>query len=202
MPKIVDREEYRQTLLDQCFDLFAEKGYASVTMQQIAVELGVSTGTLYHYFPSKKSLFEQLIEEITQRDIFMAIAELEGQKTLLENMEALGNFIAKNEEYFIKQLYLYVDFSQTHSKEEMTENNILVQADLRCQKALSEVLEIEDSSIVQLLMSFVNGLLMDRLCGSLSGDASIIKDQIVLMAKMLEAYLTVNSIGKSRGGKK
>lgn len=195
MPKIVDRQEYRQALLDQCFDLFAEKGYASVTMQQIAAELGVSTGTLYHYFPNKKSLFEQLIEEITQRDIFMAIAELEDKKTLLENMEALGNFIAKNEDYFIKQIYLYVDFSQSHSREEMKENNILVQADRRCQKALSEVLEIEDSMIIQLLMSFINGLLMDRLCGSLSGDVSVIKDQIVLMAKMLDVYLNTNSTG-------
>ncbi|MGB6015410.1 MAG: helix-turn-helix domain-containing protein, partial [Nodosilinea sp.] len=48
MPKIVDHDQYRREILDQCFDLFAEKGYAALTMRQIAQELGVSTGTLYH----------------------------------------------------------------------------------------------------------------------------------------------------------
>jgi AcrR family transcriptional regulator len=200
MPKIVDRQEYRQTLLDQCFDLFAKKGYASVTMQQIAAELGVSTGTLYHYFPNKKSLFEQLIEEITQRDIFMAIAELDDKRSILEKMEGLGQFIAKHEDYFIKQIYLYVDFSQFHCSDEILDNSCLLKADQSCQKALSELLEITDRSIIQLLMSFINGLLFDRLSGSLTGDASVITEQIVLMAKMLDVYM--NSITESTGGEK
>ena len=59
MPKIVDHEQYRKELLGKCFDLFAQKGYGSITMRQIAQGLGVSTGTLYHYFPSKQALFEQ-----------------------------------------------------------------------------------------------------------------------------------------------
>ena len=53
MPKIVDRDRYRKELLNKCFDIFAEKGYSSVTMREIGSEIGVSTGTLYHYFPSK-----------------------------------------------------------------------------------------------------------------------------------------------------
>ncbi|NJL79674.1 MAG: helix-turn-helix transcriptional regulator, partial [Richelia sp. SM2_1_7] len=60
MPKIVDHEKYRKELLWKSFDLFAQKGYGSVTMREIAKELGVSTGTLYHYFPNKESLYLQL----------------------------------------------------------------------------------------------------------------------------------------------
>jgi AcrR family transcriptional regulator len=69
MPKIVDSEEYRKELLDKCFDLFANKGYANVTTRQIAKELGISTGAMYHYFPSKQALFEQLVEQISWQDV-------------------------------------------------------------------------------------------------------------------------------------
>lgn len=75
MPKIVDHEQYRKELLDKCFDLFALKGYDSITMRQIAEGLGVSTGTLYHYFPSKQILFEQLVQEICEQDLSAALVE-------------------------------------------------------------------------------------------------------------------------------
>ena len=96
MPKIVDHEQYRKELLDKCFDLFAQKGYGSITMRQIAEGLGVSTGTLYHYFPSKQALFEQLAQEICEQDLITALAELQGAQTLQESMEALGRYLVKN----------------------------------------------------------------------------------------------------------
>jgi hypothetical protein len=36
MPKLVDHVSYRKQLLAQCFDLFAERGYSSLTTRQIA----------------------------------------------------------------------------------------------------------------------------------------------------------------------
>ncbi|MFM8003959.1 MAG: TetR/AcrR family transcriptional regulator, partial [Dolichospermum sp.] len=42
MPKIVNHEQYRKELLSKCFDLFAEKGYAAITMRQISAGLKVS----------------------------------------------------------------------------------------------------------------------------------------------------------------
>lgn len=60
MPKIVDHDAYRKELLGKCFALFSRKGYSNVTMRGIAEEIGVSTGTLYHYFPTKVSILEQM----------------------------------------------------------------------------------------------------------------------------------------------
>ena len=54
MPKVVDHVSYRKHLLDQCVNLFAQYGYEALTMRQIAEALHVSTGTLYHYFPTKE----------------------------------------------------------------------------------------------------------------------------------------------------
>jgi AcrR family transcriptional regulator len=67
MPKVVDHDQYRRTLLQQSLDLFAENGYSSITMRQLAEGLGVSTGTLYHYFPNKENMFLQLVEELTEQ---------------------------------------------------------------------------------------------------------------------------------------
>ncbi len=85
MPKIVDHEQYRKELLDKCFDLFAQKGYGSITMRQIAEQLRVYTDILYHYLPSKQALFEQLAQEICESDLSAALAELEGVQTLQES---------------------------------------------------------------------------------------------------------------------
>ena len=119
MPKIVDYEQYRKELLNKCFDLFAQKGYGSITMRQIAEGLRVSTGTLYHYFPSKQALFEQLAQEICEQDLSAALAELEGAQTLEEGMEALGRYLVKNEDYFIKWTYIWIDFCQHQDSKEM-----------------------------------------------------------------------------------
>jgi len=183
MPKIVDRQEYRQQLLDRCFDLFAQKGYAEITMQQIASELDVSTGTLYHYFPSKKALFEQLIDDLCNRDIFMAGEELGRKQSLAEKMEGLGEFIMQREDYFIKQTYLSVDFCQ--SLEHSEDSSSLRVADRKYLQAIMEVLEITDKAIARTIMSFINGLILDRLCGN---EFSIV-EQMKLMGSLLEKSL-------------
>lgn len=43
--------------------VFAEKGFAGATMQDIATEAGLSAGAIYRYFPSKEALIEALSAE-------------------------------------------------------------------------------------------------------------------------------------------
>ncbi len=61
MPKIVNHDEYRRELLTKSFNLFTRKGYTNITMDEIAAEIGVSKGILYHYFPSKEKMLAQMI---------------------------------------------------------------------------------------------------------------------------------------------
>lgn len=42
-------------------ELFAEKGYAAVSMRQIAAEVGVQAGALYLYTPDKQSLLADIL---------------------------------------------------------------------------------------------------------------------------------------------
>ncbi len=186
MPKIVDHDQYRKELLSKSFDLFAQKGYASVTMRQIAQSLEVSTGTLYHYFPSKQVLFEQLVEEISQQDVSAALAELEGTQTLSEAMAALGRYLVKNEDYFVKWTYIWINFCQHQDSKTMLNSSVLKHANKRYQEAACNVLGVEDPVLATFLLSFVNGLILEKLWGDETIDFI---EQCTLLGKMLTIYL-------------
>lgn len=165
MPKIVDHNQYRKELLGKCFDLFAQKGYASLTMRQISQSLNVSTGTLYHYFPSKQALFEQLVEEISQQDISSALAEIEGLQTLEETMTTIGKYLVKNEDYFINQTYILVDFYQHQDKEAIRNNPVFQRVNKRYQQAVYDFLGIQEPVLASFILSFLNGLILEKLWG-------------------------------------
>ncbi len=186
MPKIVDHDQYRKELLSKCFDIFAQKGYSAITMREIAQGTGVSTGTLYHYFSSKKALFEQLVEEISQQDVLIATAELQGAQTLQERMEAFGRFLAKNEDYFIKQTLLWVDFSQHQDSKEMRTSGGFKRAIKQYQQAVCYFLNIHDPVLISLVLNLSNGLILDQL---LENECISITEQCALFGKILTAYL-------------
>jgi len=54
-------------LLDAAAALFAENGYETTTMTQIAQRAGASIGSLYQFFPSKEALAEALFVRYVER---------------------------------------------------------------------------------------------------------------------------------------
>ncbi len=49
-------------IIDAALKIFRERGYANARMADIARRAGVSYGLVYHYFGSKKVLFEMIVE--------------------------------------------------------------------------------------------------------------------------------------------
>ncbi|MDP8968282.1 MAG: TetR/AcrR family transcriptional regulator [Actinomycetota bacterium] len=54
----MQNDERRALLLERATRLFGEHGYDALSMAQIAREAKISKALLYHYFPSKRKLFE------------------------------------------------------------------------------------------------------------------------------------------------
>ncbi len=187
MPKIVDHDQYRKELLRKCFDLFAEKGYGSITMRQIAQGMGVSTGTLYHYFPSKGALFCQLVEEQTRQDILNFLAEAGTAQTLPERMGALLNFVCKNVDYFGKQLLLWMDFVQQQDHIDPLGQEVLKRVDTEVREALADYLQIPDQTVAALILSVLNGLILDYLLDK--DRVANFATQGELLTQMLTVYL-------------
>lgn len=114
MPKIVDRDEYSRELLAGCFGLFSRKGYANVTMREIAGELGVSTGTLYHYFPAKKDIFEQLFEQESKLDIEKILKEIRPLRDPDEIYNRIAAHWGRNRAFYQNIMLLAVDFYRSN----------------------------------------------------------------------------------------
>jgi AcrR family transcriptional regulator len=190
MPKIVDVKQYRKELLLKSAELFAEKGFADITTREIAQGLGVSTGTLYHYFPSKAALFEQLVEEMCQQDVLLAAAEIDRGKTLTDKLKILGKFMTNREDSCIKQLFLWIDYSQYQGREELRRSQFFERVDRRYHQAVIEILGISDPSVAWLVVSVMNGLLLERLW---CNEQIAIDEQMELLGKILTPYLRENS---------
>lgn len=55
--------ETRERILSAAREMFAEKGYESVTMRAIAERIEYTPTAIYHHFPSKQALLTELCEQ-------------------------------------------------------------------------------------------------------------------------------------------
>jgi AcrR family transcriptional regulator len=49
-------------ILDAAEDLFAERGFAGVSVREIAGRVGLNQASIYNHFPSKQALYEAVLE--------------------------------------------------------------------------------------------------------------------------------------------
>lgn len=59
------REATRGAILAAAWDLFGARGFADVSVDDIAVAAGVAKGGVYHHFASKEAVFEAVLEAET-----------------------------------------------------------------------------------------------------------------------------------------
>ncbi len=56
------QEDTRERILEQALELFSEKGYDSVSVGEIARAVGIKAPSLYNHFPSKRAIFDAIVE--------------------------------------------------------------------------------------------------------------------------------------------
>ena len=74
MPK----ENRKEQIIQEALKLFSEKGFAAVSMRDLAESVGISVSSIYHYYESKQALVRDMIvraNELTvkARDSFFRI---------------------------------------------------------------------------------------------------------------------------------
>ena len=115
MPKIVDHDAYREELLAKCFNLFSRKGFHNVSMREICKDVGVSTGTMYHYFPSKEKILEQMLPWAVEANIVAFARNTNTELTVQERLERLGTFWLEREDYNKSLILLAIDLLRNNS---------------------------------------------------------------------------------------
>ncbi len=89
--------EKQAVILDAARKRFAYYGFSKVTMDEIAADVGMGKASLYYYFPTKESLFEEVVkQEKTQffNDINFMIEKKIG------SCDMLRQYAAKRIEHF------------------------------------------------------------------------------------------------------
>ncbi|MBN9427018.1 MAG: TetR family transcriptional regulator [Burkholderiales bacterium] len=66
-PKAIDYEQQRDRILELAVRAFAEIGYPSASMAELAQTCGTSKARLYHYYPSKEAILFDSLERYTAR---------------------------------------------------------------------------------------------------------------------------------------
>ncbi|MEQ9363308.1 MAG: TetR/AcrR family transcriptional regulator, partial [Leptospirales bacterium] len=121
MPKIVDHQAQRAAILDASFELFARQGYAALTMRKIATELQISTGTLYHYFSTKESIFEEMFGHMSRAVVTDAIAMLGENPDREDRLTVLMEYVQANETRLQNMLFLMLDFYRHQNPDDATD---------------------------------------------------------------------------------
>ncbi len=140
MPKIVDHDDYRKKMLDKSFSFFSSKGYANITMKEIAAEVGVSTGTLYHYFPTKESILGQLISRAGEINTAEYIRRAESTGSHVDRFRLMIDFWKEKGDFYKNLMLLTIDMKRTAPPEE-SEKVFRIFSDLYI-KIMSEKLNI------------------------------------------------------------
>jgi AcrR family transcriptional regulator len=86
--------EIKERILHKAGEMFLQFGFSRVTMEEIAVELGMSKKTLYRFFPGKEQLLKEMITGMRCK-LEDYVLELWGNNEMpfLEKLKNLMNYI-------------------------------------------------------------------------------------------------------------
>jgi AcrR family transcriptional regulator len=66
-----------ERILDSAFAVFGDRGFQATTIKEIAIGAGISSGSIYTYFPDKEALFRAAVTR--------------GWESFIEELEAIGS---------------------------------------------------------------------------------------------------------------
>lgn len=82
-------DETRRRIMSAVMRLVAEVGYTRATIREVAREAGMTSGTLYHYFPNKSDLVKTTFNEVAGVAITRFTTATRTDASFLDNLIAL-----------------------------------------------------------------------------------------------------------------
>ncbi|MCR9142703.1 MAG: TetR/AcrR family transcriptional regulator [bacterium] len=161
MPKIVDHAQQRIQILNGSFELFARQGYSALTMRQIATAVGISTGALYHYFPTKEGMFEEMFAHMSRAVVAEAVAMLQGDEDSADRLAVLMRYVQANESRLQSMLFLILDYYRYQNPDDATDFSRQIVGFFR--QMLAEQIGFDDPDRAAAILSSILGILFHRL---------------------------------------
>jgi AcrR family transcriptional regulator len=89
----VTETDGRERVLREAHALFLERGFAEVSMQQIANSARMTKAALYYHFRNKEDLFAQVVRREVERFVSGITSELNGIDDFGEQLKRLVTFV-------------------------------------------------------------------------------------------------------------
>lgn len=102
---------HRQEILEAALELFSEKGFHNVSMNEIAQKAEFAVGTMYKFFENKEDLYKALVLEQADRFHRALTAAIEGPG---DEIEKIRNYTrAKGEVFTANVRMIRLHFAET-----------------------------------------------------------------------------------------
>ncbi len=109
VPRIVDHDERRRQIAEALLAVAARDGHESVSSRAVAKELGVATGSLWHYFDGFDEVMRAAAGEVTRRTE-ARIAEATADRRGLDRLHALMREVLPVDERTRTEAHVVVGF--------------------------------------------------------------------------------------------
>lgn len=90
-PSVPEAPSSRDKILDVAEALFARSGFSGIGMREVATEVGLGKSSLFHHFPSKRSLYFLVLERVLGRIAERIQPLFVGRATATERLDALSD---------------------------------------------------------------------------------------------------------------
>lgn len=138
----------------------ASRGYAALSMRDLARALRISTGTLYHYFPSKVGIFEAILHRYGVRELNKRASQTPTQ-SFEEGVERIINNCREQEVLWAKIMFIQVDaYREPDGKMLSTFNNVFTSP--AAGKQMMQTLHIDDVDVVNQIRALILGIIIQR----------------------------------------
>src|SRR6202142_4189826 len=112
----------RDAYTDAAQLLIQTKGYEQLSIQEVIDELGASKGAFYHYFGSKSSLLEAVIERMTDTALALMVPivndpELAAIQKLQLVFSTVAAWKGERKEFFVELLQVWMSASNSVVRE-------------------------------------------------------------------------------------
>lgn len=153
-------------------------------MRRIAQAAGVSTGSLYHYFPDKRAILTGLFDLWTRRDVERIRTRLPSGASVPIRIRVLMRFYTEHVEHFRTLLRIVLE---VHRQEPGPESRAEVrQAIVDYRRAVGEVLDVQ-GTVEHMVFSFLLGSLVHGILDPEAEDLGAQEDTIQAVWRLLTA---------------
>jgi AcrR family transcriptional regulator len=191
----LEENEIKEKILHKAAEMFLQFGFSKVTMEEIAVELGMSKKTLYKFFTGKEQLLKEMVTGMRCK-LEDYVEELWGNNDIpfLEKLKNLMNYIGNQSSTFRGPLahdlqknfpLLWDEINESRKTHSLQKFNLLINEGI--EKGVFRK-DIDQQIIILLCMNAIQGILIPEVLAQLPYTANQVFDSI--MRVFLEGIFT------------